>query len=56
MIHNVPQPDFEALVSRQLEGLEMEVEVRKGHSFVRMREVCCALLLPGFQLSDSLII
>ncbi|PLB53731.1 3-propionate hydroxylase [Aspergillus steynii IBT 23096] len=40
MIHNIPQPDFEALVGRELEG--GRVEVRKGHSFVRLQE------FPGY--------
>lgn len=38
MIHNIPQPTFEELVSKRLAKNNL-VEIRKNHSFVRVEEV-----------------
>ncbi|BAE62430.1 unnamed protein product [Aspergillus oryzae RIB40] len=35
MIHNIPQPEFEDLIARELPNHDL-VEVRKNHSFVRL--------------------
>lgn len=39
MIHNIPQPEFEDLIARELPNHDL-VEVRKNHSFVRLENVC----------------
>ena len=39
MIHNIPQPDFEQFVARQLEE-DPNVEIQKGVAFVSCEEVC----------------
>ncbi|KAL2860078.1 FAD binding domain-containing protein [Aspergillus pseudodeflectus] len=38
MIHNIPQPDFEELVTRNLKESPLN-EIRKHHSFVRLEEL-----------------
>lgn len=38
MIHNIPQPAFEALVTEKLAKSDL-VEIRKNHSFISLEQV-----------------
>jgi hypothetical protein len=49
MIHNIPQPDFEELVARNLERNPLN-EIRKNHSFVRLEEVASDSFVSKFTL------
>ncbi|KAL4807431.1 FAD binding domain-containing protein [Aspergillus unguis] len=37
MIHNIPQPAFEEILAKRLDGTDL-VEIRKNHSFVRLEQ------------------
>lgn len=52
MIHNIPQPDFEAFVADQLKD-DPNVEIRKAVGFVSCEQVCPSTLRLQHSIADA---